>query len=82
MCNVHIYQLSVCEEISALNLARKRSCNAVYLAAEPAKDTTIDHDLTIIVLRLNFSEKRVLPSLVLAGFTVYFATAAMFYFDF
>ena len=47
-----IYQLGVCEEISALNLARKRSCNAVYLAAEPAKDTTIDHDLTIIVPKI------------------------------
>ena len=32
-----LYQLSVCEEISAFSLARKRSCNAVYLAAEGRK---------------------------------------------
>ena len=58
-----------------------------------AKDTAIDYELTIVFpnimimiklffLRLTFSEKRVLPSLVLAGLTVYFATAAIFYFDF
>ena len=38
--------------------------------------------LNYFFLRFNFSEKRVLPSLVSAGLTVYFATAAIFYFDF
>ena len=43
-----IYQLSMCEEISAFNLACKRSRNAVYLAAEGRKGHMIDNDLTIV----------------------------------